>query len=193
MKKITLICVMIVMFSCSKHAVRVVYPEKFEGLTQLVLASQTTTVTFTEDVSKRFLAVFRSHAQVRVQSSVTYDFYLDFEQDSYEAQLDKNKKLLRFNAPPIRVKKPVINQSTVSFPETGILVNENEEAVKILETLTDRFIQEGKHLLKQKRVMDKCEEKLQEYLLGLCRDLNYDVEGVEVLFRKEEVPGEETS
>ena len=193
MKKVLSLSLLLLLGSCSKHTVRVMYPEKFEGLTQLVLASQTTTVTFTEDVSKRFLAVFRSYAQVRVQSSVTYDFYLDFEKDGYEAQVDKNKELLRFSAPPIRVKKPVINQSTVSFPETGILVNENEEAVKILETLTDRFIQEGKLLLRQKRVMEKCEEKLKEYLLGLCRDFRYDVERVDVDFRKEETEEPETT
>ena len=170
---------------CSRHVVRVTYTEKFEGLTQLILASQTTTVTFTEDVSKRFLAIFKSHAKVRVQSSVTYDFYADFQKDVYSADYEKSKKILYFEAPPIRVKKPVINQSTVSFPETGLFVNENEEAVKILEVLTDRFIDEGMNLLKEKRIIDKCEEKLKEYLTGLCKELGYQVEKIEVSFRKE--------
>ncbi len=105
--------------------------------------------------------------------------------DDYDATLNKKEKTLYFEAPPIRVKKPVINASTVSFPETGILVNEPQEAVRILETLTDNFIDEGKALLKDPKVLGTCTEKLQDYLMSLCREFDYDVEKVEVTFRKE--------
>ena len=57
--------------------------------------------------------------------------------------------------------------------------SENEEAVKILEVLTDRFIDEGMNLLKEKRILDKCEEKLKEYLTGLCKELGYQVDKIE--------------
>lgn len=172
--------------SCSRHVIKVTYPEKFEGMTQLILASQTATVSFTEDVSKSLLAIFKSHAQVKVVSSVTYDFYVDFQVDGYNARIDKKAKTLYFEAPPIRVKKPIINNSTVSYPETGILVDEDKEAVKILETLTDRFISEGLVLLKQEKVHKMCEEKLIQYLMGLSKELKHNIEMVEVTFREME-------
>ena len=103
MRKTISLSLFLALASCSRHMVHVTYPEKFEGLTQLVLASQTTTVSFVEDVSKSLLAIFRSHAQVKVVSSVTYDFYLDFEKDGYDTQLDRKNQILHFEAPPIRV------------------------------------------------------------------------------------------
>lgn len=186
MRKTISLSLFLALASCSRHMVHVTYPEKFEGLTQLVLASQTTTVSFVEDVSKSLLAIFRSHAQVKVVSSVTYDFYLDFEKDGYDTQLDRKNQILHFEAPPIRVKKPVVHESTVSFPETGIFVNENKEAVKILEQLTERFITEGEVFLEEERVKNKCHEKLEEYLAGLCNEFGYDVESIEVTFRKKD-------
>ena len=185
MKKIILFSLLIItVTSCSTRVVTVTYTEKFEGLTQLVLASQTTTVNFVEDVSKSLLAIFKSHAKVQVHSSVTFDFYLDFAQDEYKARLDKKDKILFFTAPPIRVKKPVINSSTVSYPETGILVNEDKEAIQILEHLTDRFIDEGEALLKEEHVIAMCEEKLSAYLIGLSKELDYDVKTVKITFRE---------
>jgi len=185
MKKCTvLLLLLLISFSCSKHVIKITYPEKFEGLTQLILASQTTNVSFIEDVSKSLLAIFKSHAKVQVHSSVTYDFYLDFEKDGYDAEYVKSKKELRFFAPPISVKKPVINSSTVSYPETGILVNEDKEAIKILEHLTDRFIDEGEDLLKEDRIRLKCEEKLHAYLAGLCKEFDYEVETIKISFNK---------
>ena len=188
MKRIILLSAfLLLLVSCSSRVVTITYTEKFEGLTQLVLASQTTTVNFVEDVSKSLLAVFKSHAKVQVHSNVTFDFYLDFAEDGYKARLDKREKILYFTAPPIRVKKPVINSSTVSFPETGILVNEAKEAIKILEHLTDRFIDEGDALLQEPRIKAMCEEKLTEYLAGLSKELDYDVKTVIITFKEAEV------
>lgn len=187
-RTLSVLCfVLLLVLGCGgRQIVRLNFPERFEGLTQLVLASETTNVSFTEDVSKSLLAIFKSHASVRVQSSVTYDFYVDFQEDGYEAKLDKSKKILQFYAPPIRVKKPVINQSTVSYPETGLFVNEKAEAIKILENLTDRFVAEGETLLKQDKVFNMCSEKLEQHMLGLCKQFDYDVEQVEVYFHTEE-------
>ena len=172
-----------VLLSCAhQRAVHMNFTEKFEGLTQLVLASQTLNVDFTEHITKRILGIFPSNAQVKVTSNVTYDFYVDFDKEGYKAEYDKQTNTLYFSAPPIRVKKPVINASSVSFPETGILVNEEREAMAILEHLTDRFIEEGRVLLKQEHVQEKCREKCTEFLKGLTSDLGYHVEKVELSF-----------
>lgn len=182
MKRTIVILLLSALFlSCSTRVIQKSFPEKFEGLTQLVLASQTRNVTFTETVKKRVLGIFVSKAQVKVHSNVTFDFYLDFEKDGYKIELDEDEKSMTFLAPPIRVKKPIINSSTVSYPETGILVNEDKEAVKILENLTDRFIAEGTALLNEQRVMDMCTEKLSEFLEGLCTEFGYKVETINII------------
>jgi len=168
--------------SCSTRVIQKSFPEKFEGLTQLVLASQTRNVTFTETVKKRALGIFVSKAKVQVHSNVTFDFYLDFEKDGYKIELSEDSKQMNFSAPPIRVKKPVINSSTVSYPETGLLVNEDKEAINILENLTDRFIAEGQTLLSEQRVIDMCNEKLTDYLDGLCKELGYQVDAININF-----------
>jgi hypothetical protein len=123
---------------------------------------------------------------VRVNSSVTYDFYVDLENEDYKGEYDKKTKILNFEAPPIRIKKPVINNSTVSYPETGLLVNEDKAAVAILESLTDRFIDEGRPMLQEQKVKDMCKQKLSDHLASLCKELNYKVEKIEVTFRQEE-------
>lgn len=173
------------LFSCAhQRSVQLNFTEKFEGLTQLVLASQTMNVDFTERITKRILGIFPSNAQVKVTSNVTYDFYVDFDKEGYKAEYDKKSKILYFSAPPIRVKKPIIHASSVSFPETGLLVNEEREAMAILEHLTDRFIQEGRSLMTQNHVREKCHEKCTAFLQGLCSDLGYEVKSVELTFGK---------
>ena len=188
MKKYTVssLILLVFMIACSPtRIVKLSFTEKFEGQTQLVLASQTANIDFTEDVSKSLLGILKSNAKVKVTSNVTYDFYVDFIEDDYDATLDKKERVLFFKAPPIRVKKPVINASTVSFPETGILVNEPQEAVRILETLTDNFIDEGLTLLNDPKVMAMCTEKLQDYMMGLCTEFGHKVERVDVTFQQE--------
>ncbi len=165
--------------------VKISFTEKFEGQTQLVLASQTANIDFIEDVSKSLLGFLKSDAKVKVTSNVTYDFYVDFLADTYDASLNKQEKILYFDAPPIRVKKPVINASTVSYPETGLLVNEQQEAIRILETLTDNFIDEGLALLDDPKVMAMCTDKLADYLMGLSNDFGYKVDSVKVTFQEQ--------
>ncbi len=183
--KFLTVIVSLFLISCSPHKIiKITFTEKFEGQTQLVLASQTANVDFIEKVSKNVLGILKSNAKVKVTSNVTYDFYIVFLADSYDATWDKKEKTLYFTAPPIRVKKPVINTSTVSFPETGIFVNEPMEAVRILETLTDNFIEQGLALLEEPKVLAMCKEKLQDYLLGLCQEFDYEVDKVVVEFRE---------
>lgn len=175
-----------VLMSCShRKLIQLNFTEKFEAQTQLVLASQTMNVDFVEDISKRLLGIFPSNAKVKVTSNVTYDFYVDLKNDGYSAVLDKDLKLLKFTAPPIRVKKPVINASSVSYPETGLLVNEDREAIAILESLTDRFVAEGQNLLQEDRVIATCTEQLQNFLLNLCSEMGHKVDKVEITYREE--------
>jgi len=183
MKKIALLSLSIAMLiCCSPKATKKTCTERFEGLTQLVLASETKNVSFTESVKKTALMVISSNAKVEVNSSVTYDFYLDFQNDVYSIEYEQNNKTLIVNAPSIQVKKPVINSSTVSYPERGILVNEDREAVQILESLTDRFVSEGKNLLKQQYVIDKCREKAAEFFLNMSKELALQVKTVKINF-----------
>jgi len=63
-------------------------------------------------------------------------------------------------------------------------MNEDKEVVVILENLTDRFISEGKVLLNEQHVMDICNEKLVEYLDGLCKELGYKVDAIHIHFYK---------
>ncbi len=186
MKKIWPLALCCCFLFCSKSVVKMDAPEKFEGLTQLVLASQTQNISFTETLKKRAFVVFASKAVVQVESNVTFDFYMDFEKDGYKIKLSDDKKVLHITAPPIRVKKPVINQSTVSYPQRGILVNEEKEAVAILEDLTERFIEEGEKLLEEERVRAKCNEKLSEYLLGLGKEMGYNkVETIDIEYKSD--------
>lgn len=65
-----------------------------------------------------------------------------------------------------------------------VIFIKEKEAVKILENLTNRFISKGKALLNEQRVMDKCTEKLTEYLEGLCTEFGYKVEKIDIRFYK---------
>ncbi len=187
MKRISLPIILLIFFlSCSNNVVTKTYTEKFEGLTQLVLASETKNVDFVEEVKKTALLFLTSNAKVKVNSSVTFDFYIDFEKDPYQIDYDKDNRALNISAPKIRVKKPVINSSTVSYPDRGILVNEDREAVQILETLTDRFIKEGEELLKEQYVMDKCREKAIEFFKDMSDDMSLNVKTVNVTFQEQE-------
>ena len=89
---------------------------------------------------------------------------------------------LFFNAPPIRVKKPIINSTNVDYPEKSFLVNEQEAAVKKLEKLTDEFVEEGEILLTKDYVRDKCKEMLALYMIDLCKKMNYNVKDVIITF-----------
>ncbi|MBN1541638.1 hypothetical protein JW992_05795 [candidate division KSB1 bacterium] len=179
---------MALFIACAGQSPTISYPEKFQGLTQLTLASLTKNVSFTETVKKRAFLLFSSEAQVAVTSNVTFDFYLDFQEDGYRIEMRDDDKTMHFYAPAIRVKKPVINRSTVSYPVSGLLINEDREAVRILETLTDRFIEEGKKSLQDSVVINKCREKLHDFMLQMSTDLGYKVETLTIDFGRESEP-----
>ncbi len=182
MRKLVIAGIVVILASCAPKITTRTYTEKFEGLTQLVLASETKNVDFVETVKKTALVFLKSDAQVQVNSSVTFDFYLDFDKDSYDIKYDQKEKVLTVYAPPIRVKKPVINGSTVSYPERGLLVNEDREAIQILETLTDRFVQEGETLLTESYVRDKCNEKATAFFMDMCKEMELGCKQVKVVF-----------
>lgn len=169
--------------SCSsKKVTKISYPEKFEGLTQLVLATETRTLSFTDTSVQKILMFKVGSAQIKVTASVTFDFYLDFDKDGYSMKFNETGDTLHFNAPLLRVKKPVIDASQVTYPEKHILVNEQEKAVQKLETLTDEFIDDGEALLHEEYVIEKCKEMLTKYLMDLCKKMGYPVKVIIITF-----------
>lgn len=165
-----------------KKTTTISYPEKFEGLTQLVLASETKTLVFSETSVQKVLGFKLGSAEVKVTASVTFDFYVDFDKDGYEMSFSSTGDTLTFKAPLLRVKKPVINSSNVSYPEKSLFINEQEKAVEKLQALTDEFTDDGEELLHEPHVIDKCREMLVKYLMGLCKEMGYPVKLIIVKF-----------
>jgi hypothetical protein len=168
--------------SSSKKVTTISYPEKFEGLTQLVLASETKTLSFTDTTVQKILMFKVGSAQVRVTASVTFDFYLDFDKDGYKMHFNGAGDTLAFEAPLLRVKKPVINNSQVTYPEKHILINEQDKAIQKLESLTEEFIDDGEELLREEYVIEKCREMLKNYLMDLCKKMGYPVKVIIITF-----------
>lgn len=156
----------------------VTYPEKFEGLTQLILASETKTFVLSDTTVKKILFFKVAEAQVQVTASATFDFYMDFDKDEYSISYNEIKDTLFFKAPPLRVKKPVINGSQVDYPEKSLFINEDHEAIKKLQSLTDEFVKDGEKLLKEDYVVDKCKEMLSKHLLGMTKEMGYNIKSV---------------
>jgi hypothetical protein len=177
------LCGALILISCAGQREIASFPEKFEGLTQMVLATETKTMSFTDTTVGKILGFKLGSAQVRVTSSVTYDFYLDFDNDTYAMSFNQETQTLTFEAPPLRVKKPVISGTQVSYPETNFLINSQEKAVKRLESLTEEFTPEGERLVKEQYVIDKCTEMLKKYLMDLCAKLGFQVKEIVVTYR----------
>lgn len=178
---ISLAFISLMFLSCSRPIIKKIYPMKFEGLTQLVLASETRNINFEEPVKKSVFIFFTSEALIKVDSNVTYDYYLDFDRDGYQVSI--NGGIMDFLAPPVRVKKPVINSSEVSYPETGVFIKEDKEAVRILESLAGRFIEKGEDMIDE-RVMQECEKKLKAFLKEFCGKAGVQVNEIRVTFWK---------
>lgn len=169
----------VVLIACGgKKTIKVTYPEKFEGLTQLILASETKTFVLSDTTVKKILFFKIAEAQVQVTASVTFDFYMDFDQDEYSLTYSELKDTLFFKAPPLKVKKAVINQSQVDYPEKSILINEDHEAVQKLQTLTEEFKGEGNELLKKDYVVEKCREMLTKHLKGMAKEMGLSIKEV---------------
>ena len=103
---IAIINVLLISSCRPKKTTTVSYPEKFEGLTQLVLASETKTLVFSETSVQKVLGFKLGSAEVKVTASVTFDFYVDFDKDGYEMSFSSTGDTLTFKAPLLRVKKP---------------------------------------------------------------------------------------
>ena len=170
-----------VLISCaSKKSSTVSYPEKFEGLTQMVLASETKNFVLSDTTVSKILFFKLGSAQVKVTASVTFDFYMDFDKDGYELCYSANHDTLEFSAPPLKVKKPILNGTTVEYPKKSLFINEDHEAVEKLSGLTDELTDNGKALLKQQYVIDKCNEMLSKYVKGLSEKMGYPVSVVKI-------------
>lgn len=183
MKRIVTISIIfaILIAACGgSKTTKVTYPEKFEGLTQLILASETKTFVLSDTTVKKVLFFKVAEAQLQVTASVTFDFYMDFDQDEYSMSYSELKDTLYFNAPPVKVKKAVINGSQVDYPSKSMFINEDHEAVKKLQTLTDEFTGEGEELLKKDYVQKKCIEMLEKHLKGMTKEMGLNIKKVVV-------------
>ncbi|MEM8598611.1 MAG: hypothetical protein AAGF99_01715 [Bacteroidota bacterium] len=181
---------------CKKQErlVRTLGVEDVAPLTELNLAEVVLDVTFTETVSERAFVFLKSDAEIRVDANVTYKYYLDFRNDGYSMalipvsetgadSLGEGARILRFDAPPIRVQKPIVNSSEVTYPRRGLLVNEEAEAVEILEYLTERLEDFGEDKLEtDPAVQQECEAALKGYLQGIMQQTGIEVADVIVTF-----------
>lgn len=169
---------------CSRQTTKVSYPEKFEGLTQLVLASETKNIGFTDTTVMKIVGIKIASSRIKVYSNVTFDFYVDFEQDGYELRFSEDGRSLHVLAPPLRVKKPVINNTNVTYPEKGMLINEEAKAVEKLQRLTDEFIDDGEKLLTEEYVREKCAEMLRNHIADLLKKMGVPTPKIEVTFQE---------
>ncbi|MEM9999191.1 MAG: hypothetical protein AAF809_15915, partial [Bacteroidota bacterium] len=176
---------------CKKQErlVRTLGVEDVAPLIELNLAELNLDVTFTETVSERAFVFLKSDAEIRVDASVTYKYYLDFRNDGYSMalipadSLGDGARVLRFDAPPIRVQQPIVNRSDVTYPRRGLLVNEEAEAVEILEYLSDRLVDFGQEKLDtDPAVQNECEASLKGYLQGIMQQTGIEVADVIVTF-----------
>jgi len=170
--------------SCSRTVVKKSYSRKFdEGLTQLQLLSHRTNLNFTDTIKKRILIFTVSSAKIRIDAEVTFTFYVDFVRDGYQSNFEHNGTVLNFVAPPIRIETPEFHGMRITQVEKGALINEAEEIEKIKNKLSDRFEQEGAKLIKQRALVDKCEEALSSFLAELLLQQDYgDVQEINVTF-----------
>ena len=180
--------VLVIFVSCGKKPHIFVDEMKLEGVTQLVLASKTQTIFIDSTIEKlKIFPGLASTAEIRVACNTTYDFYLDFDKDEYEIIFDEEKKELTMNAPAIRMKKPIVNNTEVSYLDTGLFVDEDKEALQIHQNLTDRLVEEGKQFIYEPEVRNKCREQLEKFLRELSSKYNYDVETVIINFADDEL------
>lgn len=173
--------------------VRTIGVEDVAPLTELNLAELNLDVTFTETINERAFVFLKSAAEIRVDANVTYKYYLDFGNDGYRMALipvdssatqpEDGARVLRFDAPPVRVQKPIVNRSEVTYPRRGLLVNEEAEAVEILEYLTDRLVDFGQEKLDtDPAVQRECEASLKGYLQGIMAQTGIEIADVIVTF-----------
>ncbi|MEL6770187.1 MAG: hypothetical protein AAFP18_03905 [Bacteroidota bacterium] len=190
----------LLLVGCKKQErlVRTLGVEDVAPLTELNLAEVILDVTFAETVSERAFVFLKSDAEIRVDANVTYKYFLDFRNDGYSMALiptdslndgqRESAQVLRFDAPPIRVQKPIVNSSEVTYPRRGLLVNEEAEAVEILEYLTERLEDFGEDKLEtDPAVQQECEASLKGYLQGIMQQTGIEIADVVVTFGQVDV------
>ncbi|MBN8215394.1 MAG: hypothetical protein J0L75_02080 [Spirochaetes bacterium] len=160
----------------SARAPVTVLPVRLEPRGQWVVASRTDQAGFEETVTRDLLAKWvRASALIRVDANLTFDYYFDFRCDRARVHFDPATGVLTFAGGPLRVKKPVINRARVLILEKSLWINEEREARKILEGLTDRLASIGAAWREEPAVRSACEAGLRDLLAGLARDNGWAV------------------
>ena len=191
MRALVFLLVLVAAAGCrgSQESARAVGVEAVTPLAELHLVDVTQDVAFTETLSERALLFIKSEAQVRVEANVTYKYYLDLKQDGYEMGMEERpvegqkrpERVLVFRRPELRMQTPIVNDSRVTYPQRGVLVNEEAEAVAILETLTPRLVEVGRTKLRDPGLHAEAEAALATYLDGLARQTGLAFDRVEVV------------
>ena len=190
MRTLLLLSVLLTAAGCrgSQESARAVGVEAVTPLAELHLVDVTQDVAFTETLSERALLFIKSEAQVRVEANVTYKYFLDLKDDGYEMVVDerpvdgqkKPERVLVFRRPALRMQTPIVNRSRVTYPQRGVLVNEEAEAVAILQTLTPRLVAVGETKLADPGLHAEAEAALAAYLAGLARQTGLAFDRVEI-------------
>jgi hypothetical protein len=191
MRPVLLVFCLLAAVGCrgSQESARAIGVEAVTPLAELHLVDVTQDVAFTETLSERALLFIRSEAQVRVEANVTYKYYLDLKGDGYEMSVDERpvegekrpERVLVFRRPELKMQTPIVNDSRVTYPQRGVLVNEEAEAVAILETLTPRLVEVGATKLRDPGLHAEADAALAAYLEGLARQTGLPFDRVEIL------------
>ena len=166
--------------------------EAVTPLAELHLVDVTQDVAFTETLSERALLFIKSEAQVRVEANVTYKYFLDLKRDGYEMAVDERpvegqkqpERVLVFRRPALKMQTPIVNRSRVTYPQRGVLVNEEAEAVAILQTLTPRLMDVGQAKLADPGLHADADAALAAYLDGLARQTGLAFDRIEIVLLK---------
>ncbi len=173
------------LFSCRTAPLVRSHPLKIENVQHLVLATKSDQVYFEERIKKNILPpLVVSRALIRVDGTISVDYYLDLKADSVNVRFENETKIVHFAGGPIRVKKPVILSAKVFILEKGIWVNEEKEARHILEHLTDRLETFGEGWIKDESLRRHCETSLRDFLMRLGREQGHAVAEAKIHLRK---------
>ena len=166
----------------SAEPVNQVGVEDVAPLSELNVVELTQDLDFTETLSASVLPFLSSQAKVRVECNVTYKYFYDFQNDGYAMRVDQTPagRVLTFGAPPLKMQRPLVNTSRISYPERSLLINEEDKAVQILETLGDKLAGYGEERLEAPQVQIEAKASLESFLLGLMQQAGVAVEAVEI-------------
>lgn len=138
---------------------------------QLVVASHTGDTQFEEVVSRRLLARFvKANARIRVETRLTFDYYFDFKRDGCRITFDPRTGRGFFSGGFLRVKKPVIQRAKILIIERSLWINEEKEAVAILEQLTSRLSGLGEAWKADPAVQAAARRGMDDFMKNLARE-----------------------